>query len=192
MIDDFAKEYLADEMRWARQSLVAKLDGLGEYDVRRPLSRTGTNLLGLVKHLTLSEAVYFGVIFGRPFSDSTPTFDEPGFANRDYMWATPEESRTDVVAGYLRACQHADTTIAALPLNAPGYVPWWPQPEVMLFNVTIHSATETNRHLGHADILREQLDGALDPTPMSAHDRVDWESHRANIEQSAREATRAN
>lgn len=165
MIDDFAKEYLADERRWARSSLVAKLDGLTEYDARRPLSRTGTNLLGLVKHLTLSKAVYFGVIFGRPFSDSIATFDDPGFQNRDYMWAAPEQSRADIVAGYLRACQHADTTIEALPIDAQGYVPWWPRPEVLLFNVMVHVLAETDRHLGHADILREQIDERSVPIP---------------------------
>ncbi len=55
MIDEFAKEYLHDDLRWARACLLGKMDGLSEYDVRRPLSRTGTNLLGLVKHLTLGE-----------------------------------------------------------------------------------------------------------------------------------------
>ena len=79
MIDDFAKEYLHDALRWARASLLRKMDGLSEYDVRRPLSRTGTNLLGLVKHLTLSEARYFGAIFDRPYPEPIPSFDDPGF-----------------------------------------------------------------------------------------------------------------
>ncbi len=50
MIDQFAKEYLHEELQWTRESLVWKLDGLSEYDIRRPLTATGTNLLGLVKH----------------------------------------------------------------------------------------------------------------------------------------------
>ncbi|WP_255359601.1 DUF664 domain-containing protein [Terrabacter sp. Soil810] len=50
MIDDFAKAYLHDNLRWGRASLLAKLDGVSEYDARRPLTTTGTNLLGLVKH----------------------------------------------------------------------------------------------------------------------------------------------
>ena len=65
MIDDFAKGYLHDNLRWARESLLLKLEGLSEYDVRRPLTRTGTNLLGLVRHLSLSEARYLGAIFER-------------------------------------------------------------------------------------------------------------------------------
>jgi hypothetical protein len=46
VIDDFAKDYLHSQLRSTRQALVWKLDGLSEYDVRRPLTATGTSLLG--------------------------------------------------------------------------------------------------------------------------------------------------
>ncbi|HET6294707.1 MAG TPA: DUF664 domain-containing protein [Kribbella sp.] len=140
-----------------------------------------------MKHLTLSEARYFGVIFDRPYPEPIPSFDDPGFQNRDYLWVTEDESRADIIDGYNRACQHADATIDSLPVDAPGRVPWWPQPDVKLFNVMVHVLTETNRHLGHADILREQLDGALgsDSTPSSEHDDADWATHRAKIEKAA-------
>lgn len=106
------------------------------------------------------------------------------------MWVTADESRGDIIAGYERACHHADATIDALPIDAPGHVPWWPQPDVRLVNVMVHVLTETNRHLGHADILREQLDGALgaDPTPSSDQDDADWAAHRATIEKAAEAA----
>ncbi len=187
MIDEFAKGYLHEELRWARALVVGKLNGLTEYDVRRPLSRTGTNLLGLVKHLTLSEARYFGAIFDRPFPETIPTFDDVGFRNRDHLWVTELESRANIVDAYHRACRHADATIDALPIDAVGHVPWWPRPEVKLLNVLVHVVTETNRHLGHADILREQLDGAFgsDPTPPSKQDEADWAAHRTTVEQAA-------
>jgi len=171
-----------------RQSVLENLDGLSEYDVRRPLTRTGTNLLGLVKHLTLSEAVYLGDVFGRTFPERHPRFDDPGYRNRNSLWVKEQESRADIVSGYRRACQHADATIEALPIDACGRVPWWPQPEVQLFNVMVHVLTETNRHAGHADILREQLNGVGDhPTS----DQIeDWEAHQARIEQAARHASR--
>jgi len=154
------------------------------------LTRTGTNLLGLVKHLTLCEARYFGAIFDRPYPEPIPTFDDSGVNNRDHMWVTERESRTDIIAAYQRACQHADATIEALPNEATRYVPWWPRPTVKLFNVTVHVVTETNRHLGHADILREQLDGALgsDPNPLSRQDEADWVTHRAKVEKAAEAA----
>jgi len=190
MIDEFAKSYLHDDLRDVRAALVGKLDGLSEYDVRRPLTRTGTNLLGLVKHLTLSEARYFGAIFERPYPEPIATFDDPGFDNRDHMWVTERERRADIIVAYHRACAHADETIEALPIDTPGYVPWWPRPNVKLFNVMVHVLTETSRHLGHADVLREALDGALgsDAIPPSTQDEADWITHRAKIERAAQAA----
>jgi len=192
MIDDFAKEYLHDDLRWTRESLLWKLDGLSEYDVRRPLTDTGTNLLGLVKHLAVAEARYFGEIFGRPFPEPIPRWDDRP-ANRDHLWVTEHESRADVVGRYERACRHADATIDALPVDTPGHVPWWPRPDVKLFNVMVHVLTETARHAGHADILREGLDGAVGegPGPASLPDdevRTAREEHRARIEAAARAA----
>lgn len=190
MIDDLAKAYLLDDLRWARRALLSKLDGLSEYDVRRPLTRTGTNLLGLVKHLTVTEARYLGEVVGRPYPEPLPRWDDPAHANRDDLWVTEHESRADVVAGYERACRHADATVEALPVDAPGRVPWWPRPDVLLFHVLVHVLTETSRHAGHADILREQLDGATGVSPEATSDRddADWAAHRARIEAAARAA----
>ena len=190
MIDDFAKAYLHDDLREVRQSLLGKLDGVSEYDARRPLTRTGTNLLGLVKHLTMSEAWYLGAVFGRPFLDPLPRYDDPGYSNRDSLWVEAHESRADIVDGYLRACRHADATIEAMPIDAPGYVPWWPRPDVKLFNVMVHLLAETNRHAGHADIVREQLDGSVgaDVARTVDVDDTGWAAHRARIETAARAA----
>ena len=138
MIDEFANEYLHHNLRWARQSLLGKLEGLSEYDVRRPLTTTGTNLLGLVKHLTLSEARYLGEILDRPYPEPVFSFYDPGYANHDHMWVSEEQSRGEIIEGYQRACRHADATIEALPVDAPGFVPWWPRPDVKLFNVMVH------------------------------------------------------
>src|SRR3954469_2598915 len=112
MIDDFAKAYLLDDLRWTRESLLSKLDGLSEYDVRRPLTATGTNLLGLVKHLALAEARYFGGVFRRPFPDPIPRWDDAA-ANRAHLWVTEHETRGEVVAHYRRTWEHADATIDA-------------------------------------------------------------------------------
>ncbi|MBW8730001.1 MAG: DinB family protein [Terrabacter sp.] len=189
MIDDFAKAYLHDNLRWARASLLQKLDGVSEYDARRPLTTTGTNLLGLVKHLTLSEARYLGGIMGRPFPEPLPQFDDPDFVSRDQLWVRADESRAEVVERYHRACAHADATIEALPIDAPGHVPWWPRPDVMLFNLMVHVLTETNRHVGHADILREQVDGVVgDGAVSTSDDAADWAAHRERVEQAARAA----
>ena len=67
-----AKDTLARYLQIARDSLLWKLDGLSEYDVRRPMVPTGTNLLGLVKHVASVEAGYLGDTFGRPFGRAAP------------------------------------------------------------------------------------------------------------------------
>lgn len=167
MFDDFAKEYLHDELRDVRDALVWKLDGLGEYDVRRPLTVSGTNLLGLVKHVAYSGARYFGEVFDRPFPDTVPRWNDPA-AWRTEHWVTDDVSREDVVGLYRRVWEHADETIGALAVDAPGRVPWWPRPDVKLFNVMVHMLNETTRHAGHADILREQLDGTVGVNPKRA------------------------
>lgn len=71
------------------------------------------------------------------------------------LWVREDESCTEIVDGYRRAWRHADATIESLPIDASGRVPWWPQPEVKLFDVMVHVLTETNRHASHGDILRE-------------------------------------
>ena len=191
MIDEFAKDYLHGDLRWIRQALLWKLDGLSEYEIRRPLTSTGTNLLGLVKHLATWEARYFGEVFNRPFPDPLPQWDDEAASGPD-MWATEHETREEITGLYRRVWEHADATINALPIDARGYVPWWPRPDVMLFNIMVHILSETNRHAGHADILREQLDGAVGTDPQSAaaqgYDAAYRENRRAKIEQAARAA----
>jgi hypothetical protein len=188
---DFAKEYLLGDLREVRETMVWKLDGLGEYAARRPLTSTGTNLLGLVKHLSITEARYLGEVFGRPFPERLPWWDHDAEPGGD-KWARADESRAGIIERYRRTWEHSDATIAALDLDAPVHVPWWPRPDAMLFNVLIHVLTETNRHAGHADILREQLDGAVGTDAGSAagmaRDAAFWADRCATIERAARAA----
>jgi hypothetical protein len=145
----------------AREALLWKLDGLSEYDVRRPMVRTGTNLLGLVKHAAGVEIGYFGDCFGRPFGERLPWLEADAEPNSD-MWATAGESRDQLSELYQRTWAHSDVTIGMLSLDTMGHVPWWPpsRSEVTLHNIMVHMIAETDRHAGHADIVRETIDGA--------------------------------
>ena len=162
-----------------------------KYDIRRPLTPTGTNLLGLIKHLSTWEARYFGEVFERPFPEPLPRWDDEAERGAD-MWATEHETRAEIVDRYRRVWEHSDATINALDIDAPGHVPWWPRPDVKLFNILVHVLTETNRHAGHADILREQLDGAVgmdaESMALQEQDAAFWENQRAKIERAARAA----
>lgn len=187
------KEDLQRYLQTGREVMLWKLDGLSEYDIRRPMTPTGTNLLGIVKHLASVELGYFGEVFNRPSGESLPWFDENAEPNAD-MWATAGESREQIIGLYRRAWAHADATIATLPLEAMGRVPWWPsdRSEVTLHRILIHMIAETNRHAGHADIIRELIDGTAglrrDNDNLADGDEAWWESYRSKLEQAAREA----
>ena len=159
------KEDLHRKLRQVREGIVWKQEGVSEFDVRRPLTPTGTNLLGLVKHLAVGQACYFGLVFDRPFPDPLPWWEDGAEPNGD-MYATGDEPRDWVLDFHRRACDHADATIAALDIDAVGEVPWWePNPRVTLHQILVHTVSEGHRHLGHADILREQLDGSAGVRP---------------------------
>ncbi|MEU5719075.1 DinB family protein [Streptomyces sp. NPDC020403] len=191
MIDEIAKDNLHGRLRRDRTALLWKLDGLSEYDARRPLTATGTNLLGLVKHVATVEARYFGEVFDRPSPEPLPRWQDSDGSDQ---WAAEDETRDQIIGFCQRTWDRSDATINELPLEAPGYAPWWPEPysHTNLFATMIHVLGETIRHAGHADILRESLDGR---TGLRAeHEKqIDEEAraaHCAKIEQAARSAAR--
>lgn len=179
----------------AREALIWKLDGLSEYDVRRPMTPTGTNLLGIVKHVASVELGYLGDTFGRPSGIALPWFADDAEPNAD-MWATPDETRADIVELYHAAWRNSDATIEALELDAIGVVPWWPEGrnEVTLLRAIVHQTTETHRHAGQADIVRELIDGAAglraENSNLWVGDGDDyWATYCARLEAAARAAT---
>ncbi|MGH9059820.1 MAG: DinB family protein [Acidimicrobiales bacterium] len=195
MTESDPKADLHRYLQTGRDALLWKLDGLSEYDIRRPLTPTGTNLLGLVKHVTSCELGYFGDTFGRPFAEPPPWFTQDAELNAD-MWATADESRDDIVGLYRRAWAHSDTTITTLTLDAIGHVPHWQddRSEVTLHHILVRMIAETHRHAGHADIVRELIDGATGMQQgndnMAPGDQEWWEDYRNRLERVAREAGR--
>ena len=176
-------------LRGARETLVWKLDGLGEYDIRRPLTPTGTNLLGLVKHNAGMEVLYFGEVFGRTPAVSLPWLSGDAEPNAD-MWARPEETRERIVELYRSTWEFADATIDELPLDALGRVWWWEDGSVTLHRVLVHVTAETQRHAGHADIIRESIDGSAGflsgYDSLRISDPASWMAFHDRIEEAAR------
>ena len=189
------KADLSRYLQAAREALLWKLDGLSEYDSRRPMTPTGTNLLGLVKHAASVELGYFGATFGRPSDEPLPWYADDAEPNAD-MFATATETREQIVSLYHRAWAHSDATIDTLALDALGRVPHWPSDrnEVTLHQILVHVIAETHRHAGHADIIRELVDGAAglrrDNDNMPSGDEAWWESYRSRLERVAQEASR--
>lgn len=152
------KEVLWSRLRDARAVMLTKLDGLSEYDRRRPVTPTGTNLLGLVKHLAGEEYGYLGETFARPPSILPTWFRDDPYTEVD-LWATPGESSEYIVDVYRAASAHADETIRSRDLASPGCVPHWSDnQQTSLGSMLVLMVGETAQHAGHADIVREMID----------------------------------
>lgn len=185
-----SKEVLTSYLQNQREALLWKLEGLDEYDLRRPLTGTGTNLLGIVKHVASVEYGYFGDVFGRPGAEPMPWIEDDAEDNAD-MFATPDQSAEWILGFYQRARQHADETIAALELEAEGFVPWW-GPErghTNLQHLLVHMIAETARHVGHADIVREAIDGSAGLSEGNANlppaEAGYWNGYRGRLQEIA-------
>lgn len=185
------KDELVGKLRDQRSDLLGKLEGLGEYDLRRPLTPSGTNLLGLVKHLAGIEYSYLGESLGRPGPEVLPWVEDGSVWDGADMWATAEESTADLVALYRRACAHSDRTVADLDLDAPAEVPHWSEERrrTTLGALLVRVVAETARHAGHADIVRELIDGR-GGSDADVLDEEGWRVYRERIEAEARAAGR--
>ncbi|MFC7548206.1 DinB family protein [Plantactinospora sp. GCM10030261] len=142
-----------------RDVVLWKLDGLTDEQLRRPMTPSGTTMLGLVKHLAAVDYGWFCETFGRPteplpFDDDDPEAD---------LRVEPHETTADIVAFYGRARAAANQVIDDLDVTAEGT--HWQGQSVTLRWVLIHMIEETARHAGHLDILRELIDGATGDHP---------------------------
>ena len=156
------KDDLWLRLRGARATMINKVDGLSEYDLRRPMTPSGTNLLGLIKHLAGEEYGYLGEVFGRPASVRPSWFRDDPTTEID-MWATPDESSSYILEVYRQATANADETISVLDLESPGTVPHWGENgQTTLGSMLVLMLGETAQHAGHTDIVRELIDGVID------------------------------
>ncbi|MFI7061192.1 DinB family protein [Kribbella sp. NPDC050124] len=155
------KAELQKYLQATRALMLAKLDGLSEYDRRRPLVPSGTNLLGLVKHLTGIEYVYLGTSVGRPPEKPLPWEEDGSVWEGADMWALPSESTEYLTDLYRTACAHSDRSIADLSLDTPAEVPHWAEGKrsTTFGALLVRVVDETAHHAGHADIVRELIDG---------------------------------
>lgn len=174
-------------LQQSRERLVSALDGLSEYDVRRPLTPTGTNLLGLVKHTLSGEFGYLGDCVGRP-APVTLSWNEDGsvWEGAD-MWATAEESREELLGLYRRAWQHSDESLETLPLDAPASVAWWPEErrDTTFGELVVRVVDETAHHAGHSDMVRELIDGRAGGDHDDIGDQAHWTAYVARIQAAA-------
>jgi uncharacterized damage-inducible protein DinB len=197
MTDADEKQTLHRYLQRSREVLLWKLEGLSDHDIRRPMTPTGTNLLGLVKHCAGMECQYFGDVVDRPFPGERDLdwHEDDDAELSGHMYATAAESREQVTDFYRQVWVHSDATIDELALDARGTVPWWPEDRrhPTLHTLLAHAMQETARHAGHADIIRESIDGAagllegVSNMPLEAG-AAGWKQHYDKLESIARSA----
>ncbi|WP_329047312.1 DinB family protein [Amycolatopsis sp. NBC_01488] len=170
-----------------RESVLASLSVLSEYDIRRPMTPTATNLLGLVKHLASGELGSLGECVGRPSPVRLPWVEDGSVWDGADMWATADETREEVVELYRMAWRHTDESIEQLPLDAPASVPWWPEErrKTTFGSLLVRVTAETAHHAGHADIVRELVDGHGGADHDDIGDAAWWERYTARVQQAA-------
>jgi len=152
--------YLGDEtgtlagfLDFHRATLLWKIEGLDDEQLRRPMVPSGTSLLGMVKHLAYVERWWFQQVWaGReatyPFTDEDPDAD----------WRVePSETTADILALYRGECDASREIVAAAA--SLDEVAHHPRRKLSRRWILVHMIEETARHNGQADILREQLDG---------------------------------
>lgn len=181
------KSALRHYLQSDRDALLWKLDGLSERDLRMPRTPTGTNLLGIVKHMANVEIGYFGDTFGREWpTPEERVSDEDLEADPQADWyATESETAAGIIDLYRRVWSFADATIEDLPLEAVGRVPWWSADRntVTLGRIVVHVMADLSRHVGQADILRETIDGraGLRSGVSNLPEEQDWQEYVAKL-----------
>lgn len=178
---------LHTKLRTGRAAILSKLDGLSQYDLRRPMTASGTNLLGIVKHLAGIEYGYLGGAFGRPSPEPIAWIDDGSIWDGADMWVRADESSDYIIGLYERACAHGDKTIGTFELDSPGSVAHWPEERraTDLGVLLIRMIGDTAQHAGHADIVRELIDdrGGLDHD--SFGDQESWQQYVCEIQKAA-------
>jgi hypothetical protein len=143
------RDTLLGLLRFQRESLARKVEGVADDDARRRFVASDTTLLWLVKHVTMAEVRWFAIRFAG--QDVVEPANSVG----------PDDTVAVAVAAYRSACARSDAIVAAAPsLDAPCAAIDAP-PNANLRWVLAHMLEETARHAGHADILREQIDGTI-------------------------------
>jgi hypothetical protein len=174
-------------LQQSRDSLLGSLDGLSEYDIRRPLTPSATNLLGLVKHVASVELGYLGECVGRPAPFTLPWNEDGSVWEGADMWAKADETREYFVELYRRVWQHSDESLEQLPLDAPASVPWWPEErrETTFGSLVVRMVAETAQHAGHADIIREMIDGRGGRDRNDMGDEQWWTNYVKQVQEAA-------
>ena len=147
------KDTLEGFLDWQRATVLWKLEGLSDADLRRPMTTSGLTMLGLVKHIAYVERWWFQTVFldrdvSYPWTDEDPDAD---------FRIEPDESTADILDLYAQETAEARAIVNGASLddesNHPSRIGF------SLRWIVTHMLEETARHNGHLDLMREAIDG---------------------------------
>ena len=148
------REMLIGFLNWQRDTLICKLDGLSDDQLQRRQEPSTLTLLTMVKHLADVERSWMHEQF---LGEATP--DEDDVAKQAWR-IEPGETAASIIADYRAAGADVEAIIRAHDLSTPARAPHSGGREVWLRWIVLHLIEETARHAGHADLIREAIDGA--------------------------------
>jgi uncharacterized damage-inducible protein DinB len=146
-------EMISAFLDFQRATLLWKVSGLTDEQLRRPMVPSGTSLLALVKHSAAVETSWFQTKFAGLDAPNTYTPEDP-----DSDWRIePDDTTEAIIASYIDACEKSRAIVRSASWDDPSKREGRPE---TLGWILCHMLEEISRHVGHADILREQIDGA--------------------------------
>lgn len=184
------KQRLRRYLDSSREAILWKAAGLTEQQARQPMTPTGTTVLGIVNHLAFTEFGYFSYCLQRPVHNERAVelfrADDP---LADFI-VEADVPAGDVLQFYRDAIAASDSAFDQLSLDAPASVPWWgADSETSLEHLMVHMCTETARHAGHLDLLREMIDGiaglSADNDNLPELDAEAWRQHYERLQRIA-------
>jgi hypothetical protein len=146
-----------------RDAVRVAAHGLTEEQIRLAPSVSALSLGGLIKHLTVMERSWIDTMLQRP----KPPIEELMAAYGDDFVVKDDDTLASLLAEYAACAAETEAAVAGVAdlgqdVPIPKDVPWFPD-DVEAWSVRwvlLHLIEETARHAGHADIVRESIDGA--------------------------------
>lgn len=149
------RDTLLGFLDFLRATIARKCEGLSDEQLRSVPTFSAMSLLGMVRHLTMVERYWFQGVFLDKDVEFWWSQEDP-----DGDWKPPLElSATDVLSAYAAECEISNSIARDHALDTPStYFPEGEEPQSLRW-ILVHMVEETARHAGHADLLREAIDG---------------------------------
>ena len=190
--NDPSAQRLRAYLNEARSTVLWKCETLSEELARRPMTPTGTHMLGIVHHLAVTEYGYFGECLGLiPNDDHVLQLLQSEDSQIDFL-PPADYSVQDVLELYRKSVAFAEAALDNLELASPAVIPWWSiHRHSTVEHLIVHMIAETSRHAGQLDIVRELLDGQVglreQALNLPSYSSAQWQEQYSHLQQLSQE-----